>query len=215
MTAPAGSSLLSAWRRPARWLRRLPDRLLHPLRRRRARRTLLAHRKLAGLLVLCHGNICRSPYATAVLRRGLDAAGRHEVRVDSAGFIGPGRPPPLIALQVAARRGYDLASHLSSLVAGEALPAYDLILVMDRAQRRWLHRLAPRGHSLVLLLGDFDPLAVVTRAIPDPVSGPPELFETVYDRIDRCVAALLNALQGGITSAACRSASPSRAGNST
>jgi protein-tyrosine phosphatase len=179
------TSPFAALRRGARWLRHLPDRILHPLRRRRASRALSQRGSLESVLVVCHGNICRSPYAAAVLRRAL------AIRVDSAGFIGPGRPPPPFALQVAARRGYDIASHLSSLVAGEGLPTYDLILVMDRTQRRRLARLAPRGHSLVLLLGDFDPLSTLTREIPDPVSGPRELFEAVYDRIDRCVLALL------------------------
>jgi len=193
MTAPGRPSWFAPLRRRARWLRRLPDRLLHPLRRRRAARRLLATGSLESVLVICHGNICRSPFAAAVLRRGLAASGRADVRVDSAGFIGPGRAPPAAAQEAAAARGYDLASHASRLVAEGELPGYDLILVMDRRQRRRLTRPLHPGPP-VLLLGDFDPAPIPTRTIPDPVNGSPELFATVYTRIERCLGSLLGLL---------------------
>jgi hypothetical protein len=78
-----------AWRVVARALRHLPDRLLHPLRRRRAI-VRLGRQRPVSLLLVCHGNVMRSPYAEAVLRRALGAGSR--VRVASAGFIGPDRP---------------------------------------------------------------------------------------------------------------------------
>ena len=83
-----------------RVLRHTPDRLLHARRRREAR-TRLAARRRGSVLVICHGNICRSPFAAALLSRELAPYG---VPVASAGFIGAGRPAPPEAL-AAARAG--------------------------------------------------------------------------------------------------------------
>ena len=68
--------------------RHAPDRLLHPLRRRAARADLTRRVAPSSMLVICHGNICRSPFAAAVLRARLAGTG---VCVESAGFFGPGR----------------------------------------------------------------------------------------------------------------------------
>ena len=196
---PANRGLRAAARR----LRHLPDLWLHALRRRRALEAVRDIGTVRGILVLCHGNICRSPYAEAVLRRELARVGLAGVPVGSAGFIGPDRPPPAEALEAARRRGYELRAHRSRLVTADALAAVDLVLVMNRAQGRlgpWLGANPPR----ILLLGDFDPGPIATRAIRDPVDGPPELFEEVYNRLDRCLGAVV----GGLTTAGSRSASP-------
>ncbi len=110
----------------------VPDRLLHNGRRRAALATLAtAGRAPASVLVICNGNIFRSPFAAAVLRRALELRGLGRVRVDSAGFAGPGRPTPLDAVAAAARRGVDLTSHSSQLVMADVVRAADLIVVMD------------------------------------------------------------------------------------
>src|SRR5438046_10580226 len=74
----------------ARTLRNTPDRLLHARRRREARGRL-AGRRPASVLVICHGNICRSPFAAALLARELAP---HGIPVTSAGFVGAGRRGP-------------------------------------------------------------------------------------------------------------------------
>jgi protein-tyrosine phosphatase len=196
MTAPSPGPGIRTW---ARRLRHLPDRWLQALRRRQALSAVRALGTVRGILVLCHGNICRSPYAEVVLRGKLAQAGMDGVLVGSAGFIGPDRPPPEAALEAARRRGYELRAHRSRLVTAEAVAAADLVLVMNRAQLRlrpWLGANAP----LVLLLGDFDPEPIATRAIRDPVDGPPELFEEVYNRLERCLGAVVD----GLTTAASR-----------
>ncbi len=82
---------------------RVPDRLLHNGRRRAALAALAsAERVPISVLVICNGNIFRSPFAAAVLRRALELRGLGRVRVDSAGFAGPGRATPAGA--VAAER---------------------------------------------------------------------------------------------------------------
>jgi protein-tyrosine-phosphatase len=176
----------SSLRPLARRLRRLPDRLLHPARRRAAARALARLAPVRRVLFVCHGNICRSPYAAARARQLLPPT----IAVESAGFIGPDRPSPPEAVAVAAERGIDLGPHRSQLIEIAHLREVDLVVVMDAQQRR---RLVTARHDLrgrVVLLGDFDPEPATTRTVPDPVEQPAEVFRTCYDRIDRCVGAL-------------------------
>jgi len=173
-----------------RQLRGLPDRLLHPLRRRRALGALRRRQRPASLLVICHGNICRSPFAAASLARAL---ARESVRVQSAGFIGANRPSPPGAVAAAARRGGDLSSHRSRALTAELVRSADVIVVMDAAQRREVCDRFGRLPRSVIVLGDLDPAPIKTRAIRDPVDQGPEVFEESYARIERCVAELARA----------------------
>jgi protein-tyrosine-phosphatase len=175
-------------------LRRLhtaPGRLLHPLRRRRALEVLQRRPPPARLLVLCYGNICRSPFAAAVLARDLASAG---VRVESAGFIGPGRPCPAEAVTVAAQRGIDLSAHRSTLLTAECLRSADLVVVMDAAQARAVCDRFGRRRDDILVLGDLDPGPITTRAVRDPVDQSMEVFAEAYARIERCAAVLVQVL---------------------
>lgn len=192
--------------RPLRSLRHLPDRLLHPLRRRRARRRVeeAAAARLGppgeslGILFVCEGNICRSPYAAGALRRELPARLEERVRAESAGFFGPGRPSPPLAVEVARERGVALDEHAARLLAPEAVAAADLAVVMTAGQaRRMRDRIrAAGGSTTVLLLGDLDPAPIRRRAVRDPIFQPRETFEAVYERIDRGVGALAEAVAG-------------------
>lgn len=167
-------------------LRRLPERLLHPVRRRAARARAARRGPPRLVLVVCHGNICRSPFAAALLRRLLPGA----IGVGSAGFIGPDRSPPAEATAAAARRGVDLAAHRSRLLTPALVRAADLILVMDPAQRDAVCARFGRRPRDVLVLGDFDPEPIAARAVHDPVDQALEVFEESYARIERCVQAL-------------------------
>ena len=169
-------------------LRRAPERVLHRWRRRRALAALRRRPRPARLLVICHGNICRSPFAAALLARALPG-----VRVESAGFIGPGRAPPREAVAAAARYRVDLSAHRSQLVTADSTRAAELIVVMDAAQRREVCGRFGRAPGDVLVLGDLDPLPIDARAIRDPVNQPLVAFEESYARIERCVLELQRA----------------------
>src|SRR5260370_32490721 len=114
-------------------VRRTPDRLLHPMRRRRALETRRERSRPATVLVVCHGNICRRPLAAALLDRELAPLG---IGVPSAGFIGFNRPAPDEAVAAARAHGVDLADHRSRLTTVDVIRAADLIVVMEPAQRR-------------------------------------------------------------------------------
>ena len=175
--------------RVLRGLRRTAERVLHPFRRNAALRQLGRRPSPQVVLVVCHGNICRSPYAAALLRRLVQASSGGP-RIASAGFVGPGRPCPSWALEVAAERGLDLSQHRSRVLSPQEVRSADLIVVMDEQQRRLL-RVLFGGDAVVL--GDVDPQAIERREIEDPVEQSKAVFERTYRRIDRCVQALAEA----------------------
>jgi protein-tyrosine phosphatase len=168
-------------------LRRVPDRVLHRLRRRRLLKSLRRLGRPASLLVVCHGNLCRSPFAAALLR---SAFARNGVHVDSAGFLGSGRPPPREAIEAAARYDVDLSAHRSQLLSADRARAADLIVVMDPAQRREICGRFGRVPRDVVVLGDLDRQPIDGRAIRDPVKQPLAVFEEAYARIERCAREL-------------------------
>lgn len=184
------------------WLRRLArvsirggERLLHTRRRKRALRELAAVPAPRSILVICLGNICRSPYAEHRLTDELTRAGLDDIRVVSAGFILPGRPSPEAARRVAARRGLDLEDHRSQVVTSAMAREADVTLVMAATQLRQLRQTAgtePGGPAIVL--GDLDPAPIDRRTIVDPYDQRDDVFEAVYERIDRCCQSLVEVL---------------------
>ncbi len=172
--------------RIGRW-RRLPERWLHGRRRAAARSGLRARGCPSSVLVVCHGNICRSPFAAAVLSTALKDWG---VTVSSAGFVGPGRPAPFMARRAAAARGIELVRHRSRALTPALVRDAALIVVMEPAQRTALRRAYGAAARDVVVLGDFDPEPVEHRAITDPFDLPMDVYERVYARIERCARVL-------------------------
>jgi glycosyltransferase involved in cell wall biosynthesis/protein-tyrosine-phosphatase len=165
------------------------DRLLHSGRRRRARATLVAGWP-SSVLILCYGNICRSPYAAAALAKRVPS----DLRILSAGVIRPGRPSPEFAVTAAAARGIDLSPHRSTLITEEMARASDLIVVMDTGQRRTVETRYGVKRRRILVLGDLDPVDITTRTIPDPYARPLDVFHDCYARVDRCIRELADAI---------------------
>jgi protein-tyrosine phosphatase len=137
------------------------------------------------VLMVCLGNICRSPTAEAVLRHQLVAAGLDgRVEVDSAGTGGwhIGDPPDARSQRHAVRRGYDLSSLRARRVGEDDFHRFDLILAMDEDNLAELQRLAPAGHRAeVRLFAEVE--------VPDPYSGGPAGFERVLDLVEAASAA--------------------------
>jgi protein-tyrosine phosphatase len=132
------------------------------------------------VLMVCLGNICRSPTAEAVLRSKVQAAGLGAlVEIDSAG-TGTGHvglPPDERSQRHARRRGYDLSALRARKVVEADFHRFDLILAMDRDNLDDLSERQPAGAKAELRL--FAPVEV-----PDPyVRGAP-VFEQVLDIVE-------------------------------
>lgn len=87
------------------------------------------------MLVLCTGNVCRSPFAEVVLRRELADRGV-PAEVASAGIVTEGRPAADETIELLAGRGLDGRAHRSRLLTADALRASDLVIGMAREHVR-------------------------------------------------------------------------------
>lgn len=154
-----------------------------------------------SILLICMGNICRSPSAEGVLRAKLEAAGLgRQVRVDSAGTLGyhAGEAPDPRAVRHAAARGYDLTRLRARKVEREDFSRFDWILGMDEDNLARLRQIAPDDARADLgLLMDHALRHAGVREVPDPYYGSAAGFERVLDLVeDACdgiVARLLRA----------------------
>jgi protein-tyrosine phosphatase len=173
-------------------LRHVPASRLHA-RRRRAAKTRLQGLKPRSVLFICHGNICRSPFAAAAFLRACGPELATSIRVASAGFIGPDRSTPPNGLAVAARFDVDLSAHRSATLTGEMLDDADLVVVMSEEQEREIAT-RTRPSTPVIVLGDLDPSPVTRRTILDPWGGGEATFAASYERVARCVKELARVL---------------------
>lgn len=132
------------------------------------------------ILMVCLGNICRSPTAEGVLRHKLQQLGMdHLVEVDSAGtgYWHIGNAPDPRSQHHAALRGYDLSRLRARQVKEADFNAFDYILAMDEDNLGDLLRLRPAASRAEVRL-------FAEREVPDPYTGGPEGFEQVLDMVE-------------------------------
>ena len=173
-------------------VRHAPDRALHDTRRRDIWAALVRAGRPRRVLFLCHGNVCRSPFAAALFARETARSGQATIETKSAGFVGPDRQSPENALVVAEQRyGLDMSAHRSVLVTAGDVAESDIVVVMSAAQARRVRRDFPGLSAIVVVLGDLDPDAIAKRTILDPWDGDRAKFEASYDRVERCVGELV------------------------
>lgn len=150
------------------------------------------------VLMVCMGNICRSPTAHGVLAHMVAQAGlQAQIEVDSAGTHGyhVGAPPDDRAQIHAARRGYDLSAQRARRLTAQDFSDFDLVLVMDAANEADAAVLCPpaQRHKLQRLTA----YASHHRAseVPDPYYGGNAGFERVLDLCEDACAGVLRALR--------------------
>jgi len=146
------------------------------------------------VLMVCMGNICRSPTAEGVLRHKLRDAGLDDtVVVDSAGTHAyhVGDPPDPRSVQHARRRGYDLTGLRARKVCAADFEQFDLVLAMDWENVQLLEEICPARHRAKLRrLTEF---ARRSRAevVPDPYCSGPDGFEQVLDLVEDACEGLI------------------------
>ncbi|MFC3816712.1 low molecular weight protein-tyrosine-phosphatase [Lysobacter sp. GCM10012299] len=140
------------------------------------------------LLVVCLGNICRSPVAEGVLRARIAAstlAGRVELDSAGTGDWHVGQPPDRRAIANAAEHGIDISGLRARQLAAADYQRFDWLLCADHANLRDVEARAPRGsHARAALLLDWAGVDG-DGEVPDPYTGGPAQFEHVFQLLDR------------------------------
>ena len=135
------------------------------------------------VLMVCLGNICRSPLAEGILQSKVDT---DSVFVDSAGTAGyhEGNPPDERSIAVARKHGLDIGNQRCRKFSKEDFSEFDHIYVMDRSNFSDVASLAENqeeDNKIKLLLSEVE---LGIKEIPDPYHGGDEGFENVYQMID-------------------------------
>lgn len=132
------------------------------------------------ILVVCVGNICRSPMGEYLLRQKLTH--RPDVLIESAG-IGAlvGKPVDGTAQTLLQERGIDASKHRARQVRKAMLSGADLVLAMEQGHLRQLHRMAPHSRGKTFLLGKW----MGDQEVPDPYQQQRPAFEHAFSLIDQ------------------------------
>ena len=133
--------------------------------------------KPGDVLMVCLGNICRSPLAQGIFE---NMSKKFNVKVDSAGVANyhAGYPPDKRSIYVAQKNGVDISTQKARQIKAKDFNNFDYIFVMDKENFYDIKKLISyhKVNSVVQLLNDpFE--------IEDPYYGNDEGFEIVYDKI--------------------------------
>jgi glycosyltransferase involved in cell wall biosynthesis/protein-tyrosine-phosphatase len=150
-----------------------------------------ALRSARHVLIVCHGNIIRSPFAARLIGQAL-RQGR-AVRISSAGLEAtPGTPPPPAATASAARHEVDVSTHVASRVTPEAVTASDVIFVMEVDHLRVIQSRFPEARSKTFLLTCLVPSWPLE--VPDPFGGDDSVFQACFEHISESVRPIVRLL---------------------
>ncbi|MDB5273078.1 MAG: protein tyrosine phosphatase [Chitinophagaceae bacterium] len=147
---------------------------------------------LQRILLVCLGNICRSPMAEGILAHLVKERGLiQSIELDSAGTgaYHIGSDPDPRAQSTCLAKGITL-HHKARQVKPQDFETFDYILAMDLNNYEALKKIAPHDH--LHLMRSFDPLAKNDLNVPDPYYGGVEGFEEVYDMLYRSANGLLD-----------------------
>ena len=150
------------------------------------------------VLMVCMGNICRSPTAEGVFRHHLKTNMlADKVEVDSAGTHGyhVGEAPDQRTQRAALSRGYNLSQLRARKVAPQDIDYFDLILAMDKTNLDNLKRLAPpEAHDRIRLFMEFA-RNFDDEEVSDPYYGLGHGFDLVLDMVEDASQGLVEKLK--------------------
>lgn len=135
-----------------------------------------------SVLILCIGNICRSPVAEGILKKMSE---QHQLglSISSAGVQAMvNEPAQPHSLSVALENDIDITSHRARQLTAEILQAHELVLVTDEMVRRMAIQQHPTATGKIKRIGHFRNLEIV-----DPYRKPKENFDIMYKDIENCL----------------------------
>lgn len=138
-----------------------------------------------NILMVCLGNICRSPLAEGLMRSKLNFT---KFTVDSAGTSGghKGQAPDKRSIAVANKNGLDISNQKSRKLIKEDFKNFDILYVMDQSNYNDVMALAiteEEKKKVVKILDEVFPGENLD--VPDPYFGGSQGFENIYRMLDR------------------------------
>ncbi|MGQ3123084.1 low molecular weight protein-tyrosine-phosphatase [Variovorax sp.] len=130
---------------------------------------------MRSVLVVCIGNICRSPMGEALIAAALP---HFDVRSAGVGAL-VGQPADPLARSLMAERGLDIDAHRAQQLTSRMCQESDLILVMDEEQRLHISQRHPFARGKLFRLGE-----VAGVDIPDPYRLGRQAFDQALQLID-------------------------------
>ncbi|EMH4162837.1 protein tyrosine phosphatase [Pluralibacter gergoviae] len=129
-----------------------------------------------SILVVCTGNICRSPIGERLLRKLLPSK-----TIDSAGTGAlVDKPADSNAIKIASLYGLSLEGHVAQQITSSMIRKYDLILPMEKSHIEEIGRISPESRGKIMLFGHW----LNQKDVPDPYRKSEEAFISVYNLID-------------------------------
>lgn len=130
-----------------------------------------------SILVVCTGNICRSPIGERILKQLLPT-----MQVDSAGTTALiDHNADNSAIKIAKKHGISLEGHKGKQFTAKLARNYDLILAMEKIHINQIEKIAPEARGKTMLFGHW----LENRDIPDPYRKSDEAFASVFVLIQR------------------------------
>src|SRR5438445_10917398 len=148
----------------------------------------MEHTTTKQILLVCTGNICRSPLAAALLQRALAQRGINDLEVSAAGTgAWAGAPVSEGAYLVGLERGLDLSSHRARLLTRELVEEADLILTMARHHRARVDELG--GEGRVFVLGEYAGREGSEVEVSDPFGGDLDVYRDTCSELEALLQA--------------------------
>lgn len=147
------------------------------------------------ILMVCLGNICRSPMAEGAVRHAAAARGI-ALEVDSAGTGGwhVGEAPDPRAIAICQSNGVAIGDLRARQIAAEDFTRFDAIFALDGANLIQLQQMAPpEAATNIWLFGEFSDIG----SVADPYYGDANSFDDCWRQIDRAAQALVEAIGNG------------------
>ena len=131
------------------------------------------------IMMICAGNMCRSPFAEYYMRVRLQELGG-ESECFSRGLLAmPGRKVPATAQKVGMDFGVDMSKHISQTLLAPDVDRAALIMVMEQGQRQHLSKIRPASIGKVFLISQ----PVGGKTVRDPMGKNEACFHAVYKEI--------------------------------
>jgi len=147
------------------------------------------------ILMVCLGNICRSPLAEGILL----AKGKHlNIEVDSAGTAGYhiGKQPDIRSIEIANKYAIDLNQQRARQFSRADFDEFDIIYAMDTNNYAHLISLTSsekERNKIRMILNEINPNAY--QSVPDPYYGGDNGFQDVYNMLDKACEKIIQDIE--------------------